>query len=34
METLIAIGIGICIGISPIGKLPAVKIIVKAVTGG
>lgn len=34
MEALIAIGIGLCIGISPVGKIPAVKLIIKAVTGG
>ena len=34
MEGLIAVGIGICIGLSPIGKIPAVKIFIKAVTGG
>ena len=34
MEGLIAIGIGICIGLSPIGRIPAVKIFIKAVTGG
>ena len=34
MEVLIAIGIGICIGISPLGKTPAIKLFVKAVTGG
>lgn len=32
-EALIAIGIGICIGCSPIGRIPAVKIFIKAVTG-
>lgn len=34
MEAFIAIGIGICIGIAPLGKIPAVKIFVKAVTEG
>ena len=34
MKSLIAIGIGICIGISPLGKTSAVKIFVTAVTGG
>ena len=34
MEGLIAIGIGICIGFSPLGKIPAVKFFIKAVTGG
>jgi len=34
MEALIAVGIGICIGISPIGKIPAVRLFIKAVTGG
>ena len=34
METLITIGIGICIGCSPIGSMPIVKTIVKAVMGG
>lgn len=33
MEALIAIGIGICIGCSPIGSMPIVKTIVKVVTG-
>ena len=34
MESLIAVGIGLCIGFSPIGRIPAVKIIIKAMTGG
>jgi hypothetical protein len=34
MEALIAIGIGLCIGISPVGKIPAVKLFIKAMTGG
>ena len=34
MESLIAIGIGLCIGFSPIGQIPAVKIFVKMMTGG
>ena len=34
MEGLIAISIGLVIGFSPIGKIPVVKIFVKAVTGG
>ena len=34
MEGLIAIGIGLCIGFSPLGRIPAVRIFVKAVTGG
>jgi len=34
MESLIAIGIGLCIGFSPIGNSKIVKIIVMAVTGG
>jgi len=34
MEALIAIGIGLCIRFSPVGKIPAVKLIIKAVTGG
>lgn len=32
MEALIAIGIGLCNGISPVGKISAVKLIIKAVT--
>ena len=34
MEALIAIGIGVCIVISPLGRIPAVRFFVKAVTGG
>lgn len=34
MEGLIAVGIGLCIGFSPIGRIPAVKIFIKAMTGG
>lgn len=34
IETLIAIGIGVCIGISPLGRIPAVRLFLKAVTGG
>lgn len=34
MESLIAIGIGLCIGFSPVGKISAVKILIQAVTGG
>jgi hypothetical protein len=34
MEALIAIGIGLCIGFTPIGNSKLVKIIVMAVTGG
>ena len=34
MESLIAVGIGICIGLSPVGRIPAVKLFVKAITGG
>jgi len=34
MEALIAIGIGLCIGFTPIGNSKLVKIIVIAVTGG
>ena len=34
MKSLIAVGIGICIGFSPIGRIPAVKLFVTAVTGG
>lgn len=34
MESLIAIGIGICIGLSPLGKSKVVKLIISAITGG
>ena len=34
MESLIAVGIGICIGFSPVGRIPAVKLFIKAITGG
>ena len=34
MEALIAVGIGLCIGFSPIGKIPGVKLFIKAMTGG
>ena len=34
MASLIAVGIGLCIGFSPVGRIPAVKLFVKAVTGG
>ena len=34
MEGLIAIGIGLCIGFSPIGRIPAVKLFIQAMTGG
>ena len=34
MEGLIAVGIGLCIGFSPIGRIPAVKLVIKAITGG
>ena len=33
MESLIAVGIGICIGFSPVGRIPAVKLFIKAITG-
>ena len=31
METLIAVGLGVIIGVSPIGNIPAVRIIVQAI---
>ena len=34
MTSLVAIGIGLCIGITPIGSSKLVRIIVMAVTGG
>lgn len=34
MEVLIAMGIGLCIGFSPIGNSKVVRIIVMAITGG
>ena len=34
MQTLIAVGIGLCIGFSPVGRIPAVKLFIQAVTGG
>lgn len=34
MESLIAVGIGIVIGASSLGKSKVLKIIVKAITGG
>ena len=34
MEAIIAIGIGLCIGFSPLGRIPAVKVFIKVVTGG
>ena len=34
MGSLVAIGIGICIGFSPIGSSKLVRVIVMAVTGG
>jgi len=34
MEALIAVGIGLFIGFSPVGGIPAVKIFIKAMTGG
>jgi hypothetical protein len=33
-KSLIAIAIGICIGLSPLGKTSVVRLIVLAVTGG
>ena len=34
MEALIAVGISLCIGFSPVGRIPAVKLFIKAMTGG
>jgi hypothetical protein len=34
MKGLITVGIGLCIGFSPIGNIPAVRIIVIAIIGG
>lgn len=34
INTLIYLGIGICIGISPLGETKALKLIVKIFTGG
>ena len=34
MKSLIAIGIGLCIGFSPIGNIPGVRLLITAVTGG
>ena len=34
MDSLIAIGIGLCIGFTPIGSSKLVRIIVMAATGG
>ena len=34
MGSLIAIGIGLCIGFTPIGNSKFIRIIVMAVTGG
>ena len=34
MQTLIAVGIGLCIGFSPVGRIPAVKLFIRAMTGG
>ena len=34
MESLIAVGIGICIGFSPIGRIPGIRLFVTSVTGG
>ena len=34
MEGLIEVGIGICIGFSTVGRIPAVKLFIKAITGG
>jgi hypothetical protein len=34
MGSLIAIGIGLCIGVTPIAKSKLIRIIVMAVTGG
>ena len=34
MEALIAVGIGICLGFSPVGNIPAVRICIRALTGG
>ena len=34
MEALIAIGIGLCIGFSPVGRIPGVRLFIKAMTGG
>ena len=34
MEVLIAMGIGFCIGFSPVGNSKLIRIIVMAVTGG
>ena len=34
MESLIAVGIGLCIGFSPVGRIPVVKLFITAVTGG
>lgn len=33
-KALICIGIGLCIGFSPLGDTKAVKLIVKIITGG
>lgn len=34
MEALIAVGIGLCIGFSPVARISVVKIFIKAMTGG
>jgi len=34
MEALIAVGIGLCVGFSPVGRIPTVRIFIKAMTGG
>ena len=34
MKIIIAIGIGVCIGLSSVGKIPGVKLFITAVTGG
>ena len=34
MDALIAVSIGLCIGFSPVGRIPAVKLFIKAMTGG
>ena len=34
VNTIICLGVGLCIGFSPLGNTRAIKLIVKAVTGG
>ena len=34
MQVLIVVGISICIRLSPVGRIPGVKLFIKTMTGG